>query len=79
VREKDVRVGRTRQDNEVRDGYAITSDYEAAALLSNDDSRSPLFFVLVLGQIIIDIQVGILGIAIAHELNLVTLIDRLPA
>jgi len=68
----------TRLDNEVSDGYTFTTDYEAAALLGNDNGRCPLLFLLILRQII-NLEVGILGIGIANKLNLVTLINGLPA
>lgn len=69
---------RTRQDDKVRDGYAITPNYETATLLGNDNGRCPLFFRFLLRQII-DLRVGIFGIGITGKLNLIPLINGLPA
>jgi len=41
-------MGRPRLDDKVSNGCAITPDYEAAALLSNDNGGCPLFFMLLL-------------------------------
>jgi hypothetical protein len=71
-------VRHTRLNDKICDGQAITSNYETAALFSNNDGRCSLFFLLLLREIL-DLQVGILGIGIADEFNLITLIDGLPA
>jgi hypothetical protein len=43
---------RTWLDNEVYDCHAITPDDKAAALLSDDNGRCPLFFALTFWQVI---------------------------
>jgi hypothetical protein len=73
-----MHVGRTRVNDKICDGQAITPNYETAALFSNDYGRCPLFFVLLLGEVL-DFQVGILSICIADEFDFITLIDGLPA
>jgi hypothetical protein len=73
-----MHMGLTGLDNKVGDGYAFTTDHEAATLLGNDNGRCPLLFVLILREIV-NLKVSILGISIANKLNLVAFIDGLPA